>query len=210
VLRIFKTDWSFLSHGYIPEQMRFLINYFQHQLARLYKPRIIWGYRRPDNVFLKNTRVANTTFIDGIEGADISDHVFIGHHNFLEATHGLKIGEGVQITNFVSITTHSSHKSIRLYGRHFVDCSVHKGYERGSVEIGAYCFIGPHSLIRPGTKIGKGCLIAAYSNLSGEYPDFSIIKGDPAIVVGDTRTNDHHLLSKNPELQSYYDEWAKG
>ena len=171
---------------------------------------MIWGFKRSDHVFLKNTRIANTTFIDGLDGLDIADHVFIGHHNFIEATHGLRIGEGVQITTFVSISTHSSHKSIRLYGRHFVDYGFHEGYVRGSVEIGDFTFIGPHTLIRPCTRIGKGSLIAAYSNVKGEFPDYSFIKGDPAVVVGDTRDFDLPFLKLHPELQPYYDEWTKG
>lgn len=190
--------------------MRMISTFIKRQLARLYKPRMIWGYRRMDNVYLKNTRIANTTFIDGPEGLDIADYVFIGHHNFIEATYGLRIGEGVQITNFVSITTHSSHKSIRLYGRHFVDNSCQEGYIRGSIEIGDYSFIGPHVLIRPCSRIGKGCLVAAYSNVKGEFPDYSFIKGDPAVVVGDTRDFDVTVLKSHPELQPYYDEWTKG
>ncbi len=189
--------------------MGFIRTYLEKLLVRLYKPRMIWGYKRPDGVMMKNTRVANTTFIDGKENADIRDHVFIAHHNYIEASNGLKIEEGVQIASFVSITTHSSHNSIRLYGRHFVNEVIRVGYIKGSVEIGAYSFIGPHSLILPGTKIGKGCMVSAYSCVSGEFPDFSIIKGNPATVVGDTRKVDHPFLDAHPELQSYYDEWAK-
>jgi acetyltransferase-like isoleucine patch superfamily enzyme len=189
--------------------MGFVLAWLEKQLFRLYKPRIVWGYKRPDGILLKNTRVGNTTFIDGREHADIGDYVFIGHHNFIEASNGLKIGEGVQITNFVSITTHSSHTSIRLYGRHYIDSREMVGYEKGSIEIGPYTFIGPHSLILPGTKIGKGCLVAAYSNVSGDYPDFSIIRGNPAKVVGDVRNLDLSYLSGHPELQTFYDEWSQ-
>lgn len=189
--------------------MGFIWSYIEKQLVRLCQPRMVWGYVRPDGKVMKNTRISSTSFIDGKVHADIGDYVFIGHYNFLEASNGLKIGEGVQVTNYVSIITHSSHKSIRLYGRHFVTETAKVGYVKGSVEIGAYTFIGPHSLIRPGTKIGKGCLVAAYSFVSGEFPDFSVIKGNPAQVVGDTREIDRPCLEEYPEIQAYYDEWAK-
>ena len=45
----------------------------------------------------------------------LGNNVFIGHYNFIEASNGITIEEGCQITNFISITTHSSHISIRLY-----------------------------------------------------------------------------------------------
>jgi len=189
--------------------MGFIRKFLENRLIRLYKPRMVWGYRRPDGKLMKHTRIANTTFIDGENHADISDFVFIGHHNFIEASNGLIIGEGVQITNFISILTHSSHKSIRLYGRHFVDKTAEIGYVKGRVEIGDYSFIGPHSLILPGTRIGKGSMISAYSYVSGEFPDFSVIKGNPAKVVGDTRKLDRPYLDSHPELQASYHEWTK-
>jgi acetyltransferase-like isoleucine patch superfamily enzyme len=61
----------------------------------------------------------------------------------------------------------------------------------------------------PSTKIGKGSLIAAYSYVKGEFPDFAIIAGNPAKVIGDTREQDEAILQGNPELKSYYNEWCQ-
>jgi acetyltransferase-like isoleucine patch superfamily enzyme len=61
----------------------------------------------------------------------------------------------------------------------------------------------------PNTKIGKGSLVAAYSYVKGEFPDFSIISGNPAKVIGDTRDMDERQLKQHPELRSYYDDWTK-
>jgi acetyltransferase-like isoleucine patch superfamily enzyme len=83
-----------------------------------------------------------------------------------------------------------------------------KGYIRGSVDIGAYTFIGPHAIIMPDTTIGKGSIVAAFSYVKGNFPDFSIIAGNPAKVVGDTRKIDEQYLKEHPELNEYYTEWA--
>jgi len=143
------------------------------RFAFLTSPRMIWGFKRYDGKYLKNTRISNTTFIDNQDKLKIEDNVFVGHYNYLEASSGIHIGEGCQITNYVSITTHSSHISIRLYGRKYSDFKTHKGYEKGEINIGKYTFIGPHSVIMPGTKIGKGSIISAFSYVQGEFPDFS-------------------------------------
>ncbi len=157
---------------------------------------------------LTNTRISNSTFIGNPEKFNCADHVFIGHFNFIDASNGLKIEEGCQITNYVSILTHSSHVSIRLYGRKFQGSEM-IGYLKGSVSIGKYTFVGPHSVIMPGAKIGKGCIIAAYSMVKGDFPDFSIISGNPAKVVGDTQQMDEPYLNEHPELIINYSEWAK-
>ncbi|MBN3035782.1 MAG: acyltransferase [Bacteroidales bacterium] len=172
------------------------------------RPRMVWGYRHPGGRWLPATRVSNSTFIDHPEGLDIGDNVFIGHFNYIDASGGIRIGKGTQVTNFISLTTHSSHISIRLYGSHYQDHTNHLGYEKGPVEIGEYCFIGPHSVIMPGTKIGKGSILAAYSYVQGDFPDFSVIRGNPAQRTGDTRELDKKYLDGHPEIREYYKQWA--
>jgi acetyltransferase-like isoleucine patch superfamily enzyme len=168
---------------------------------------MVGRYRRYDGKILPKTRVSNTTYIGDSKKLDIEDNVFIGHFNFIDASNGIKIGEGCQITNYISIITHSSHISIRLYGKSYNTVKDMKGYVKGSVEIGKYTFIGPHSLIMPGTKIGKGCVVSAFSYVKGNFPEYSIIAGNPAKVIGDTRKLDEPFLNENPELMQYYNEW---
>jgi acetyltransferase-like isoleucine patch superfamily enzyme len=161
-----------------------------------------------DGRALVNTRVSNSSSLGSVERLNIGDNVFIGHFNFIDASNGISIEEGCQITNYVSIITHSSHISIRLYGKHYAGSKM-KGYVKGSVFIGKYTFVGPHSVIMPGTIIGKGSIVSAYSLVKGEFPDFSIIAGNPAKVIGDTRKIDERYFIENPELKTFYEEWAK-
>lgn len=175
---------------------------------KMVRPSMVGGFLRHDGVYLHNTRISNKTFIGARDNLFIEDNVFIGHFNFVEASNKLTIKEGCQITNFVTITTHSSHNSIRLYGKEYGRITDPIGYLKGEVYLGEYTYVGPHSIIMPNTHIGKGCIVAAYSYAKGIFPDFSIISGNPAKIVGDTREIDERYLGRNPELRSYYDEWA--
>ncbi len=192
--------------------MKNIINRILYRLALVFnkgnKPAMIQGYSDPKAGYLPEVKISNTTFIQDDSKLFLGDHVFIGHYNFIESSHGIQIGEGCQVTNFISILTHSSHHSIRMYGQHAVGKAPLKGYISGAVSIGAYTFIGPHVTILPGTKIGKGSVIAAYSLVKGEFPEFSIISGNPAVVIGDTRTGDKEFLKLNQELVPYYESWA--
>jgi acetyltransferase-like isoleucine patch superfamily enzyme len=49
--------------------------------------------------------------------------------------------------------------------------------------------IGAFSVILSGTHIGRGSVIAAGSVLSGRFPEFSIIVGNPARAVGNRRNS---------------------
>lgn len=173
------------------------------------RPKMVGGYKRlTDNVFLPKTRISNTTFIDHPKCFNIANNVFIGHHNFIESSHKITIEEGCQLTNFITLTTHSSHNAIRYYGANYSIPGEKKGYIKGSIFIGKYSFIGPHATIMPNTNIGKGSIVAAYSYVSGNFPDFSIISGNPAKVIGSTKKIDERFISRNPELLPYYKEWA--
>jgi len=54
--------------------------------------------------------------------------------------------------------------------------------------IGNNVFIGMNSLLLPGTKIGNHVIIGAGSIVRGTIADYSIVAGNPAVVIGDIRT----------------------
>ncbi|WP_119966746.1 acyltransferase [Simplicispira lacusdiani] len=189
--------------------MRALLNRWRRWLWRQLFYRMVFGEQGHAGQVLPHTRIAPSTCIEGEAGLELADHVFIGQFNFLDATAGLRIGEGVQITNFVSIVTHSSHRSLRLLGRAYASHQGEvPGYVRAPIAIGAYSFIGPHSVVEAGSRIGKGVVVCSHSRVRGEVPDFAIVAGTPAAVIGDVRTGDARLLAQHPELAAHYAAWA--
>lgn len=177
-------------------------------LSRAVGPRMVGGYIRGDGEFLPDTRFSNSSVVFAREKLVVGDHVFVGHFSVMDATYGLTIGEGCQIGFFTGIFTHSSHAAIRLYGRAYVTTAEKKAYYTAPVSIGPYTFVGAHATVLPGTRIGKGCIVSAYSLVGGEFPDFAIIAGNPAKAVGDTRRADAGLLARHPELRPHYEAWA--
>lgn len=171
---------------------------------------MVLGYTSATGEYLPLTRVSNSVDIIYPQNLEIANNVFVWHYSILECSNKITIEEGCQIGAYVLLASHSSHMAIRLYGHHYIEHNgKHLGYVKGSIKIGKFTFVGPHSVIMPGTIIGKGSIVSAYSMVKGEFPDYAIIAGNPAKVVGDTREIDAKLLSKHPELQNYYDEWTK-
>ena len=158
---------------------------------------------------LPNTRISAASCIEHEDRLSLGDHVYIGPFNFIEASGGITLEEGVQITSHVSITTHSSHRAMRVLGREYVAWTGERpGWVAGPVHIGAYSFIGPQVLIEAGTRLGRGTLVRAGSVVRGEFPDFAVLDGRPAQVVGDARQRDEALLQRHPELRAHYEAWA--
>jgi len=176
-------------------------------IARRVGPVMIAGFKSADGKWRPNTRYSSTTTFQNKENVVMGDMVYIAPYCFIDGSQGLVIEDGCQICSWVSLLTHSSHISIRLYGKEYAGSDM-KGYVRGKLSIGAYSFIGPHAVLMPNTSIGKGSIVSSFAYVKGSFPDFAIIAGNPAKVIGDTRKLDQKWLNDYPELKPLYYEWA--
>lgn len=177
-------------------------------LAVFRRPFMVYGYwDRPSRSFRKRTRISSTASVGARSSVSIADNVWIWHYSIIDGSHGVTIGEGVQIGAWCGIFSHGSHIAIRLLGARFIERDQNRrtGYVGASVSIGDYTFIGTGALVLPGAKIGKGCIIAPNSVVSGNIPDYAIAKGDPAQIAGDTRDFDRRFFRDPSVYATYYD-----
>lgn len=58
-------------------------------------------------------------------------------------------------------------------------------------EIGEYAWICSRSIILPGINIGKGAIVASGAVVTKDVPDFAIVGGVPAKVIGYREENDY-------------------
>lgn len=182
---------------------------FNRLLRAASSPRMLYGWRAANGRWLAHTRICSSTRIECPQLLDIGDHVYIGPCNLIDASGGLGIGEGVQITSHCAVLTHSSHRSLRVAGRRYWGDAEPPAFIRRPTHIGAYSFIGAHSVVMPGSRIGRGAIVRAFSYVSADVADFAIVAGQPAVVVGDTRHADEAWLAAHPEHRADYEAWAK-
>ncbi len=166
------------------------------------KPRVFKVRHKNKTIFLSTT--SDISHIDKIE---FGNNVFIWHYSILDGYNNISIGEGCQIGTRVGLFTHSSHHSIRLYNTDYHNINFYNHNSSrvtGPITIGKYTFIGANSIIMPNSVIGKGCIISAFSYVQGDFPEFSIIAGNPAKVVGTVKKIDDRLLKKYPNMNDNY------
>lgn len=107
----------------------------------------------------------------------------IGDHVFLDGRDKLQIGNHADIASEVLI--YNSEHDISSADFHAVTAPV---------RIGDYVFIGPRAVIMPGVTIGRGAVVAGGAVVTKDVPDFQIVGGVPAKVIG-VRSN------KNPSYR---------
>ena len=107
----------------------------------------------------------------------VGKNTWIGPFTILDGSGGgLTIGDYCCVSVGVQIYTHDSVKWAVSGGR--------VKYEKSPTSIGNCVYIGPVTVITKGVEIGDHCIISAFSYVDKEIPDFSIVRGQPAKIVG--------------------------
>ena len=97
----------------------------------------------------------------------------------------IEIGHEVTMSSYIRVLTHDW--ALHTVAKAF-DIPQEKPIGRiKGVSIGDYSFVGTGTILMPGCKIGKGCIIAAGTVVRGNIPDFSIYAGSPGKVIGNSK-----------------------
>lgn len=114
----------------------------------------------------------NTSFFsDGIVSGEVrigADCLFANNVTVLTGTHEIH-GEGSIRENDAAASRQPDYKPYR------------------AVSIGADCWLGANSVILPGVTLGCGCVVGANAVVTKDFPDYSILAGVPARVIGSRR-----------------------
>ena len=181
----------------------------QRIFSPFFSKMMVYGYYNSvQKKLFRGTRISSSAYITCSSGLDIGDNVWVNHNVRIDASGGVKIGEGCQIGYNSMILSHSSHIAIRLNGLEYIkmDIADRVGYIHKPVEIGEYTFIGGGSAIMPGVKIGKGCVVGVNSVVTKDVPDYAIVAGAPAIIIGNTIKTDSEYFDNPLVLKNYYDK----
>lgn len=114
-------------------------------------------------------------------GITIGEGTIIGDRCFLDGRAKLAIGNHVDIASEVMI--YNSEHDINSEDFHATS---------NPVTISDYAFIGPRAIILPGVKVGIGAIIAAGAVVTKDVPDFAIVGGIPAKIIGERQNKDLH------------------
>lgn len=109
----------------------------------------------------------------------IGEDTIIGENTVIDGRDVVTIGNHVDTATGVMI--YNSHHDVHSESFEAVQAPV---------VIEDYVFIGPRAIILPGVKIGKGAVVAAGAVVTKSVPEFAVVGGVPAQVIGERKNKD--------------------
>jgi maltose O-acetyltransferase len=119
----------------------------------------------------------------------IGEDSIIGERAFLDGRDKLLIGDHVDMASEVMVYN----------SEHDLESEKFEAITE-PVEINDYVFIGPRAIILPGVKIGRGAIVAAGAVITKDVPEFAIVGGVPAKVIGERKLKDLKYRLGRPRL----------
>ena len=119
---------------------------------------------------------------------DVGDNFILGNSSLITAnsSYGIFIGNNVAIARNVLI--HSANHSfdeinIPIMQQKIISPKLEYNNKSYSVIIKDNVWIGSQSVILPGAIIESGCVVSSGSIVAGNFPENSVIMGNPARVI---------------------------
>lgn len=105
------------------------------------------------------------------------DKVVLGRDNVINAYLDIEIGDSTLMADWCYVCDFD-HKTDN------VEMPIKdQGIVKTPVRIGPDTWIATKVTVLRGTTIGRGCVLGAHAVVKGDFPDFSIAVGSPAVVV---------------------------
>lgn len=125
-----------------------------------------------------NVTIRPSAMISNPENVFLNDRITIQRHVYLMAGNSSKITVDsntlISPGCFITSSNHGFKKNELIWTQPAIESDV---------LIGSDVYIGAHSIILPGVKIGNGAVIGAGSVVTKDIPEYSIAAGVPAKVV---------------------------
>lgn len=127
----------------------------------------------------KNVKINNGSFVDG--NSSIGEYSYIGHNCFITKA---QIGRYCSIANNVTIGAGEHDLTNISTSSLFYKNNAYDELTKLPLQIGNDVWIGVDSIIRRGISIGDGAVVGANSFVNKDVPDFAIVAGTPARIIG--------------------------
>ena len=153
---------------------------------------------REDVIIGKNSKVWNFC---NLYGCKIGENTQVG--SYCEIKEGAEIGDNCRFQSYVFVPEGTKIGNYVFIGPRVTFLNdkyptskkaIEKRWNLEAAVVEDRVSIGGGVTILPGVRIGKGSMIGAGSVVTKDVPEYKIIYGNPAKIVGDVRDNKYKIF----------------
>ena len=147
-----------------------------YNIGRLHGLKLrLFLYRRIGMRVGKNCMIRRGIYLVSPNQLEVGDGSFLGRAS-LYCTGGVKIGKNVNVSDGAVIIT----------AKHDINSPKFEAlYE--PISIGDWVWIATNAVVLAGVNVGEGAIVAAAAVVTKDVPPYSIVGGNPAMVIGERK-----------------------
>lgn len=183
-------------------------------------------YHQPETIIGANSLIRSHTIL--YAGSEFGEGLNTGHRvtirEYTEVGKFTNIGTNCDIQGFCKLGSYNRLQSNVIVGQKsktgdyvflypyviFTNDPTPPSEDWAGVEIDDYSIIATSTVMLPGAKVGKYCLISANSVVAGTYDDNSFISGSPAKYICDLRKAPFFNKSSGKRHYPWPDHFERG
>ncbi|MBD0415657.1 acyltransferase [Oryzicola mucosus] len=127
------------------------------------------------------------TFVEVQKNAFIGRNCKVSSHSFI--CEGVTLGDGVFVGHGVMFTNDRHPRAVTADGQLQTD----DDWAVIPTIVGDRASIGSNATIMPGITIGEGALVGAGAVVTRSVPDYAVVSGVPAVIVGRAKDAPHKI-----------------
>lgn len=166
--------------------------------SRIYRTAILDNFSgSPGNITIgSNTHIRGQLLVFPNGGKiQLGDYCYVGEHARIWSMQSIRIGNHVLISHGVNIHDNNSHSLSAKHRREHIRAIFEGGghprelsdVRAADIQIKDNVWIGFQATILKGVTIGTGAVVGACSLVTKSVPDYAIVAGNPASIIGEAQ-----------------------
>ncbi|MBU3820660.1 acetyltransferase [Flavobacteriaceae bacterium XHP0103] len=113
----------------------------------------------------------------------LGENIMMNNNVHIGCAYGIEIGDNVLVGSNVLIIDHDHGEYSYEDGKSILIAPSIRPIYGKEIKIGDDVWLAENVVVLPGSRIGRGCVVGTMALVKGDYPEYSMIVGNPGKII---------------------------